>query len=121
MKNINRFVLVTTLCALPLFAVSAYAEKGAERLVGLAKTSKAPAVAISSTIVQHPCPSCANILVTVVDRSTKGPNHPVSKVARHTCASCETKITTAGVGKAKHDVALHSCNGDTKPLCCASN
>lgn len=117
--------MISAICAATLLAASAaYADKGGERLVTLTKASKAaPAEAIKASPaaapVAHRCANCADTLVTVVDRATKGPNHAVSKVARHTCAACDTKITTVGVGKAKTDVAVHSCG--TKELatvCC---
>jgi hypothetical protein len=69
----------------------------------------------------HKCADCTDTWVTVVDKGTKGPNHLVTKVSRHNCAACDTKITVVGTGKAKHDVATHSCNAEVKPLCCAIN
>jgi hypothetical protein len=69
----------------------------------------------------HKCADCTDTWVTVVDKGTKGPNHLVTKVSRHNCAACDTKITVVGTGKAKHDVAAHSCNAELRPLCCAMN
>ena|ERR1051326_2792669 len=122
MKKVNRNRLfVAGLCVIALsFATAAYAEKGAERLLNAPKASiNAPAQI--TTMAAHRCPSCTDTLVSVVDKGTKGPNHAVSKVVRHNCSSCDTKIVTEGTGKAKHDVAIHSCNGEVKPLCCARN
>jgi hypothetical protein len=104
-------------------ASAASNEKGAERLVALTKASKAPEVAtVTAMMPAHKCPSCTDTLVTIVDKTTKGPNHEVRKVARHGCAGCQTRLVTEGVGKAKHDVAIHTC-GTTgaAPVCCASN
>src|SRR5262245_40861961 len=121
MKTTNRnpFV-ITIICVLALsFGVAAYAEKGAERLVNL---SKAPATPTQTAVAEsHKCASCTDALVTVIDKGTKGPNFASSKVARHNCNACETKVLTAGTGKAKHDVAVHSCNAVVKPACCAKN
>jgi hypothetical protein len=64
---------------------------------------------------------CKDAFVSVVDYGTKGPNHLVSNVARHECGACNTKITTEGTGKAKKDVAIHSCGMDVNAACCASN
>src|SRR5258708_1741629 len=122
MKTFNRkSLLVAGLCALALsLGSSAYAEKGAETLVRLTRGS-APARAELAAPVAHQCASCTDTLVSVVDKGTKGPNHAVTKVARHNCAACATKLVTTGAGKAKQDVAIHSCNAEVKPACCARN
>jgi hypothetical protein len=121
MKTFNRkSFLVASLCAFALsFGTVAYAEKGAERLATFTKPS-APAVAQAAAPMAHKCASCTDTLVSIVDKGTKGPNHLVTKAFRHNCAGCDTKIVTEGVGKAKYDVALHSCNAAVKPICCAS-
>jgi len=122
MKTINRKSLfISGLCAVALsFGTAAYAEKGAEALVRLTKGAPAAKV-VAAAPMAHKCASCTDTWVTVVDKGTKGPNHLVTKVSRHNCASCDTKIVTEGAGKAKHDVAIHNCNGDTKAVCCATN
>jgi hypothetical protein len=40
----------------------------------------------------------------------------------HGCGSCDTKLTVAGEGKAKHEVATHTCAMDIASTagCCAS-
>ena len=120
MKTIHRNpFIMAILCALALsFGAAAYAEKGAERLVNTGKAPTAPAAVVADS---HKCASCTDNLVTVVDKGSKGPNFASSKVARHNCTACETKVLTAGTGKAKHDVAVHSCNAVAKPACCAKN
>src|SRR5262245_10715372 len=99
MKTINRNpVLIASLCALTLtFSAAAYAEKGAERLVNLTRAST-PALVKIAPPVAHKCGNCTDSLISISDKATKGPNHLVSKVARHDCATCDTKIVTAGVG-----------------------
>src|SRR6185503_18296133 len=107
-------VLIAALCGIAVtFGTAAYAEKGAERLLN---KSSPPAAKPVSTATAHSCITCADSLVSTVDKGTKGPNHLVSKVARHNCGTCNTKIATEGVGKAKQDVAIHSCSGQPKPL-----
>ena len=101
------------------FGAVAYAEKGAEGLATFTKPS-APAAAQVAAPMAHKCASCTDTLVSVVDKGTKGPNHIATKVSRHNCAACDTKIVTEGTGKAKCDVAIHSCNAEVKPICCAS-
>jgi hypothetical protein len=122
MKTINRKSLITSaVCALAIsFGSAAYAEKGAETLVRLTKGS-APAKTEVAAPAAHKCANCTDSLVSVVDKGTKGPNHLVTKVARHNCSACDTKIVTRGAGKATQQVAIHSCGADTKAICCASN
>ena len=122
MKTINHKTLfISGLCAVALsFGTAAYAEKGAETLVRLTKGAP-PAKVAAAAPMAHKCAACTDTWVTVVDKGTKGPNHLVTKVSRHNCAGCDTKIVTEGTGKAKHDVAIHNCNGDMKAACCAMN
>ena len=121
MKTINRKSLViAALCAVAVsFSTAAYAEKGAEILVRLTKGT-APA-ATEAAPMAHKCANCTDTLVTIVDTGTKGPNHAVTKVVKHNCTACSTKITTEGAGKAKHDVAIHICGSNVKATCCARN
>ena len=120
MKSINRkSLLAAGLCAVAItFGTTAYAEKGAERLLSLARAS-ATVSTQPSTPDAHSCMKCTDTQATVVDKATKGPNHATSQTVRHDCATCDTKITTEGVGKAKRDTATHSCNAEVKPACCA--
>jgi hypothetical protein len=122
MKTMNRnHLLIAGLCAFALsFGTSAFAEKGAETLVRLTKGA-GPVKTETAALAAHKCGMCTDSWVSVVDKGTKGPNHLVSKVARHNCGACDTKIVTEGVGKGKKDVAIHSCKAELKPLCCASN
>ena len=103
MKTMTRKNLLTAgLCALALsFGTLAYAEKGAETLVRLAKGTAPATPVAAATDTAHKCAACTDAYVTVVDRGTKGPNHLVSKVVRHNCSSCTTKFVTEGVGRAK--------------------
>ncbi|PWU18644.1 MAG: hypothetical protein C5B50_08525 [Verrucomicrobia bacterium] len=119
--NSRNSLIITGLCAIALsFASAVYAEKGAERLATFGK-SAAPTPTQVATAPMHRCPSCSDVLVNVVDKGTKGPNFATSKVVRHTCAACDVKIVTAGTGKAKQNVALHTCNAELNPACCAKN
>ena len=122
MKTTNRkSLLVAGVCALALtFGTAAYAEKGAETLMRLTKGT-APAKAVAAAPVAHKCAKCTDTWVSVVDKGTKGPNHLVTKVVKHGCTDCSTKIATEGMGKAKHSVALHTCGTVAKATCCATN
>ena len=122
MKSFNRkSLLIAGVCAFALtFGTVAYAEKGAETLVRLTKGSVVAPEQVAAPMA-HKCANCTDSFVTFVDKGTKGPNHAVSKVVRHNCTACSTKIATAGTGKAMHDVATHTCGADVKATCCASN
>jgi hypothetical protein len=122
MKTMNRkSLLVAGMCALALtFGTVAYAEKGAETLVRLTKGA-APANAEAVAVAAHKCANCTDTIVSKVDYATKGPNHAVTKVVKHNCASCSTQVSTQGTGKAAKQVAMHSCGADMKAACCVSN
>ena len=116
--NYRNSLLTAAVVALALsFGSAVYAEKGAETLVRLSRgvaTAKTEAVADAD----HSCAKCTDTLVTAVDKSTKGPNFSTSQVAQHGCGDCATKITTEGTGKARKEVASHTCAMDVKPGCC---
>jgi hypothetical protein len=122
MKTITRkSLLISGLCALALsLGTTAFAEKGAETLVRLTKGST-PAKTEMAAPIAHKCANCTDSFVTVVDKSTKGPNHQVRQVVRHNCSACTTKVSTEGTGKAKRDVVAHSCGAEVKPACCSMN
>ena len=122
MKTTNRkSLLISGFCAVALsFGTVAYAEKGGQTLVRLTKDTPAAKVEAAAPMA-HKCALCTDTLISVVDKGTKGPNHLVTKMSRHNCADCDTKIVTEGTGKAKKDVAMHTCAVDVKATCCASN
>jgi hypothetical protein len=88
------------------------------------KASAAPAVAVAPVMA---CPKCADILTSEVNRQAKGgeilAGAATRTVAKHTCTSCEIKLTVVGEGKARHQVAIHKCAADVPnpATCCASN
>ena len=55
------------------------------------------------------CAKCIDTYTMKRDLTARGANKPLTLVAEHQCGSCSTRITTTGVGKAKQDVALHTC------------
>ena len=74
------------------------------------------------------CPKCTDHYVTVPVKGAKGGQIlmagaiPTQKIAKHLCPSCETTIAVAGVGKAKHGVAIHKCVscGSENLACCGT-
>ena len=70
---------------------------------------------VATTAPEMACPKCKNESIARPVRNAKGAQFlaaggvPTEKITRHLCPSCETTITVAGTGKAKHDVAVHKC------------
>ena len=88
------------------------------------KASAAPVVVVVPAMA---CPKCADVFTTEVNRQAKGgqvvAGTATQKVARHTCTSCETRMTVVGEGKASHTLATHKCTADVPnpATCCATN
>ena len=122
MKTTNRkALLIAGLCSLTLFLGTAvYAEKGAENLARQNRVAT-PANVQPAAAMSHACARCSDQLAVIADPGAKGSQPAVRKVMRHGCSSCSTQIVTQGDGKARVNVALHSCGADTKPACCARN
>src|SRR5436190_21600601 len=68
------------------------------------------------------CAQCKTEVSRRVDWTARGQNKPEVLVANHLCKGCETTISVAGFGKAKHDVATHKCTacGSAELACCTS-
>jgi hypothetical protein len=91
-------------------------------------TAKAAAPQASSAAcakaAQSECPLCKDKVVTVVETTGKGPKgQTLHSVVKHTCPSCADTLTTVGQGKAKTDVATHTCKAqaDGQRSCCLKN
>ena len=88
------------------------------------KASTGPVVAAAPAM---DCPKCADVLTTEVNRQAKGAEAlagaATRTVTKHACSACETKLTAAGEGKAKHTVATHKCAADVPnpATCCVAN
>ena len=124
MKTINKLsrtlviVALTVAAAVTLPTAMMAQEKGAQKLLGVKVAKSAPA---DSAAVMS-CPKCTDNYVTVVDKSIRGANaNQKSTVVAHGCPTCDTKVTTKGVGKTATDVVSHSCGMSSKgPACCAA-
>ena len=67
------------------------------------------------------CPRCLDVYTKVVDTSVKGMRaERLRMVPAHACPSCQTKITSIGVGKAKTDKVAHTCGttAGAQASCC---
>ena len=96
--------------------------KGASKLLPSATTSKTQVQAASRNNSHMSC--CTDRYVVVVDQSAKGMRAGSTKmVPTHACTSCQTKITSVGVGKAKTDNVSHSCGSNATAAaasCCVA-
>jgi hypothetical protein len=92
--------------------------KGAAKLL-----MKPVAPATASAMGSMSCTKCTDKFVAVRDITARGVNKPTTLVAQHGCPGCSTSFTTAGVGKAKQTVALHTCASAVvqNKNCCARN
>jgi len=94
---------------------------GAELLV---KPMRPAAVSDRSGAKPMPmsCPKCKSQWSSHLDKSARGVIKPTVWLEKHLCEGCETTITTAGVGRAKHSVAVHKCTtcGAPNQGCCST-
>ena len=66
------------------------------------------------------CPKCKDLVTAQVDRTARGANKPTVLLTKHLCGACQTTIAVEGFGKAKRDVATHTCgiNATKSAACC---
>jgi len=103
--------IITLAIAALLSATAARAEvitKG-----GASALMKAPAVNAGAPIAAMKCALCKSEFVTVNTPAFKGTAPAAATLERHPCASCGNKWITTGHGKAKVEVAKHTCGGCT--------
>jgi hypothetical protein len=96
--------------------------KGASKLMPSATTSQTQLQAASRNVSHMSC--CTDRYTQAVDQSAKGMRAGSTKmVPTHACTSCQTKITSVGVGKAKTDNVSHSCGSNATAAaasCCVA-
>lgn len=71
---------------------------------------KGPAVVLGENTLMT-CPKCKNDYLVKVTKPAKGTEPEKAIIATHLCEKCGTKLVVKGEGKAKTDVAVHTCNG----------
>ena len=87
------------------------------------RKAPAPAAAAASTMA---CDKCTDSITAKGNPQAKGAEAMkgvMQAAITHDCSSCGTRLTVAGEGKAKHQVATHTCGMQTAPAaasCCAS-
>ena len=80
---------------------------------GASGLMKAPVTRAEKAAPAMNCAPCKSEFVTVKVPTFKGTVPATALIERHACASCGTKWLTTGHGKAKVDVAVHTCGGCT--------
>jgi hypothetical protein len=103
MKRIVRIVAVVAIAAGLVFTVGA--ADGAKTPKG-----KGPNV-IAGENAAMTCPKCKTDYSVKVTRPPKGTEQEKAIIATHLCEKCSTKLVTKGDGKAKTEVAEHTCKG----------
>ena len=103
---------IITLAIVALFAATA-ARAEVITKGGASALMKAPAVKTGAPIAAMKCALCKSEFVTVKAPAFKGTAPAAATLERHACASCGNKWVTIGHGKAKVEVAVHTCGGCT--------
>jgi hypothetical protein len=94
---------------------------GAELLVKPMRSAPVSDVNANKTAPMS-CPKCKSEWSSHPDYTARGAIKPTVWVEKHLCEGCETTITTAGVGRSKHSVAVHKCTtcGAPNEGCCST-
>lgn len=103
MKTIVRIAAVAAFAVAFVFAVSAADEPKAPK-------GKGPKVAAGENAVMT-CPHCKTDFTVKTTKPPKGTESEKAIIANHLCEKCSTKLVTKGGGKAKTEVAEHTCKG----------
>jgi hypothetical protein len=96
---------LTIAAALTLSAQAGGRTKGAQLLL---QPSQTTAPADTAPVSTMNCPMCKDVPVESVSLQ-KGHIRTVTYSQKHLCTECSTTIGAAGEGKAKKDVATHTC------------
>ena len=127
LSNLAAVVVVLTLAS-AAYAQSKPAGDGiaASPKVRQALNERTAATApVVSAVPAMSCPKCADVRTAKLSPQAKGAEVLTGTrqvTYTHVCGGCETKLTIAGEGKTKHQVASHECAmaPDSMPTCCAS-
>ena len=74
---------------------------------------KGPVVVPGENILMT-CSHCKDDYVVKLTKPAKGTQPEKAVVGTHLCEKCSTKLTTKGAGKAKTEVAEHTCKNCSK-------
>ena len=124
-NKLTRFVpaigITFTLAASLAFSASAAEQlKGAQLLIG----QKPDPATNYSLVIDHnanlaDCPACTNSAKPFSNNLGRGAFVKRGVTVTHECPACKTTITTAGAGKAKTSVAIHTCGNGAVAACCS--
>ena len=103
---------IITLAIVALFAATA-ARAEVVTKGGAAGLTKGVVVKVETPVGAMKCAMCKSEFVTVTAAASKGSAPTTSLLERHACTSCGNKWATTGHGKAKTEVARHTCGGCT--------
>ncbi len=99
--------MVTALAVAAAFVFSVNADD-----VKVGKGKGVVAVPGESTLMT--CSHCKDDYVVKLTKPTKGTESDKALLGTHLCQMCSTKLITKGAGKAKTEVAEHTCKNCTK-------
>ena len=104
-----------TIVALTILALFAATAARADVITkgGASALLKTSAVKAESAAPAMKCAMCKSEFVTVTAPSFKGSTPGSIIIERHACVSCGNKWVTSGHGKAKVELAVHTCGGCT--------
>jgi hypothetical protein len=103
MKTLVRIVVAVAVAS--ALVLSAGAADGAKTPKG-----KGPVVVPGENAVMT-CPKCKDDYAVKITKPPKGTEPEKAIIATHLCEKCSTKLVVKGEGKAKADVAVHTCSG----------
>ena len=118
-KDLNLQTIITLAIVALLSATAAGAEVitkgGASGLMNPGRNqAEAPSIRTEAPVAAAmKCALCKSEFVIVKVPTFKGSTPETTLVERHACASCGNKWVTSGHGKAKVEVAKHTCGGCT--------
>src|SRR5436190_831452 len=120
MKTSMKTILTLTLAGTFVAALTAAADiqtakGGARQLLTPAPVVEAAAAPAATAMA---CPKCSTAKLTYANTSRGGVTE-FRSVEQHVCPSCSTRIEAVGHGKAKKDVAIHTCAlAENNASCC---
>jgi len=104
---------IITIAIVALFTVITARADGMRPKGGAGALLKAPEVKAGAPVAAMKCATCKSEFVTIKTPAFKGTVPVTTIVERHACTSCENKWVTAGYGKARTLVTVHTCGGCT--------
>ena len=123
-RTIGLAIAVAFVSAVTGFASAADQTKGGERqlnLLGIKTKAEADSLKPGDAMAMV-CTKCQSVVVTYVEKETKGHATRMVPGEKHLCPGCSSTIETVGVGKAGKLEVKHVCKacGEDSVFCCAT-